>query len=201
LRGCRLRLASGLSNHLWYARSRWRGFAEGHPLAFKSSRPIYAIILLALSVIFVCATFLPFLYSLLLPDEDIERVVAALKGSGPAPLDADSVVDEAKAAAGPLIKAIPIGCSYGGSIGFHLSGSHEQTRVSQTAYIYVAWFQKHPGPMLVAITLYANDAGQRVYGIGEIDAASVARQYAIPVLLLGVSLFLVRKRKSPDQAS
>lgn len=175
-------------------------FRRGGPLAFKSSRPIYAIVLLALSVIFVCATFLPFMYSLLFPNEDIERVVAALREGGIAPLDADNVVDQAKAVAGPLTKAIPIGCSYGGSIGFHLSGSHEQTRVSQTAYIYIAWFQKHPGPMVVAITLFANEAGQRAYGIGEINAGSVARQYAIPVLLLGISLFLVRKRKAPAQA-
>jgi len=116
-------------------------------------------------------------------------------------LEADSVVDEAKAAAGPLTKAIQIGCSYGTTTQFHLNGSHEQTRVSETAYIYIAWFQKHQKPMPVAITLYANDAGQRAYRISEVDAASVARQYAIPAFLFGGSLFLACRRKSPAQAS
>jgi len=147
----------------------------------------------------MCTTFLPFLYSLLFPNGDIERVVAGLREGGIAPLDADSVVDEAKAAAGPLIRSIQVGCSYGAAYGFHRSGSHDQTKVSETAYIYIAWFQKHQKPMLVAITLYANDAGQRAYRISEVDAASAARQYAIPVLLFGVSLFLVRRRKSPAQ--
>jgi hypothetical protein len=170
-------------------------------LAFKLRRPLYALILLALSVIFMGTTFLPFLFSLLLPNEDIERVVAALKEGGTAPMDADRVVDEAKAAAGPLSKAIQIGSAYQKTYTFSRTGSHEQTRVSQTSCIYIAWFQKHQKPLLVAITLYANDAGQKAYRIGEVDAASVARQYAIPVLLFGVSLFLVIRRKSPAQAS
>jgi hypothetical protein len=162
---------------------------------------MYALILLALSVIFMGTTFLPFLFSMLLPNEDIERVVAALKQGGTAPMDADRVVDEAKATAGPLSKAIQIGSAYQKTYTFSRTRSHEQTRVSLTSYIYIAWFQKHQKPLLVAITLYANDAGQKAYRIGEVDAASIARQYAIPVLFFGVSLFLVIRRKSPAQAS
>ena len=83
----------------------------------------------------------------------------------------------------------------------HLGGSHspEQTKVSQATYI--AWFQKRPRPVLVAITLYANDEGQKAYGISEVDPAHVVRAYAVPLFLLGVSLFLVRKRKSSTTAS
>jgi hypothetical protein len=56
-------------------------------------------------------------------------------------------------------------------------------------------------PMLVAITLYANDEGQKAYGISKVDPAVIVRAYAAPVFLLGVSLFLVRKQKSSTAAS
>jgi hypothetical protein len=54
--------------------------------------------------------------------------------------------------------------------------------------------------MLVAIMLYANDEGQKAYGISEVDPARVVRAYAVPIFLLGVSAFLVRKRKSSTTA-
>jgi len=178
--------------------ARW---ATSEETIFKSSRPTYAIILLALSVLFMCATFLPLLYSVLLPNEDIERVVGALREGGRAPSDAETVVEQAKTAAGSLTTAMQVGYYSGVTATFHLSGSHspEQTKVSQTTYI--AWFQKRPRPMLVAITLYANDEGQKAYGISEVDPARVVRAYAVPIFLLGVSVFLVRKRKSSTTAS
>jgi hypothetical protein len=94
----------------------------------------------------MCATFLPLLYSVLLPNEDIERVVGALREGGTAPSDAETVVEQAKAAAGSLTTAIQVGYYTGVTATFHLSGSHspEQTKVSQTTYI--AWFQKHSSP-------------------------------------------------------
>ena len=52
-------------------------------MAAKSRRSIFAIILLVLSVFFLCATFLPFLYSILFPNEDLERVVLALEDRAP----------------------------------------------------------------------------------------------------------------------
>lgn len=170
-------------------------------MPFKSSRPIYAIILFALSVIYMCTTFLPLLYSLLFPNEDIEQVVAALKEAGPAPLDAENVVQEAKSAVGPLTKAIQVGSGYTLNKGFHLSGAHEETSVRETAYVYIAWFEKRSKPMLVSIALYANDAGQKAYQISEVNGMSVVRAYAIPVLLFAVSLFLMSRRKSSRQTS
>ena len=165
-------------------------------MTFKSSRPTYAIILFALSVIFMGTTFLPLLYSLLFPNEDIERVVAALKG-GTTPLDAENVVQEAKGAVGSLTRAIQVGSGYTWNRGFHLTGAHEQTNISETTYVYIAWFEKRPKPMFVSIVLYANDAGQKAYRINEVNGISVARAYAIPVLFFAVSLFLMRRKKSP----
>jgi len=158
---------------------------------------VYAIILVALSTLFMAATFFPFLYSILVPNEDIERFVDALKDRGEAPLDADNVVEQTKATVGSLTRAIQIGAYFEMSLGFHLSGSHapEHTHASQTTYI--AWFQKVPKPMLVSVTLYVNDEGGKAYGLSEVAPLTLVRGYGVPVALLGASLFLARKRSPP----
>ena len=56
--------------------------------------------------------FLPVSYSLLFPNPDIEQFVAALKDGGIASMEADTVVEQAKAALGPLTKAIQVGWGY-----------------------------------------------------------------------------------------
>jgi len=73
-----------------------------------------------------------------------------------------------------------------------MSGSHTSEKIKQVSYI--AWFQKRPKPLLVAITSYESEGNQRAYGISEIDPDSLVRGYALPVLLFGISLFLVRRR-------
>jgi len=166
-------------------------------LAVKSGRPVYAIVLVALSTLFMAATFLPFLYSIQSPNEDIERFVAALKDSGEVPLDADSVVEQTKGAVGSLTRVIQIGYYSEKSIEFHLSGSRAPEHIHTSQATYIAWFQRHPKPMLVSVTLRANDEGQKAYGISEVAPVTLVRGYGVPVALFGASLFLVRKRKSP----
>jgi len=145
------------------------------------------------------ATFLPSLHYLLFPDQDIEQFVAALKGAGPAPLDADTVVEQAKAALGPLTKAIQIGGGYGVMKSFHLSGAHERATISGTEHDYIAWFEKTQKPMPISIVLYTNDAGQKAYRIAQLNPVGLARNPVLAVLFFLVSLFLVRKRESPAQ--
>jgi hypothetical protein len=166
-------------------------------LALKSGRPVYAIVLVALSTLFMAATFLPFLYSILSPNLDIERFVAALKDSDEAPLDPDSVVEQTKGAVGSLTRVIQIGYYSETSIGFHLSGSRAPEHIHTSQATYIAWFQRHPKPMLVSVTLRANDEGQKAYGISEVAPITLVRGYGVPVALFGAALFLVRKRKSP----
>jgi len=166
-------------------------------LGLKTHRPTYAVIFLALSIIYMCGMFLPFLYSVLHPNEDIERVVTALKEGGTAPPEAADVVEHARAAIGSLTKAIPVGIAYRVNKEFHLTGSHEHTTLYETGYFYLAWFEKRQNPTLVAIVLYANETGQKAYRIAEVNGVTIARDYAIPVLLFAVSLFLIRKRESP----
>src|ERR1035437_320971 len=170
-------------------------------LALKSSRPTYAIILLVLSVVFLFATFLPFLYSILSPNDDLQRVVSALEERGSSPLDADAVVQEAKGTAGPLTKAIQVAYYSGMTTQFHLSGSPKPQHIKELQATYIAWFQKRPKPMLVAITLYEGDEGQKAYGISEVNPVGLVRGYTIPIVLFGIALYLARKRRSTDPAS
>ena len=166
-------------------------------MALRSGRPVYAIVLVALSTLFMTATFLPFLYSILSPNEDIEGFVAALKDGGEAPLDAGSIVEQTKDAVGSLKRVIQIGYYSEKGIGFDLSGSRAPRHIYTSQATYIAWFQKRPMPMLVSITLRANDEGQKAYGISEVAPIILVRGYGVPVALFGVSLFFVRKRKSP----
>ena len=141
--------------------------------------------------------FLPVLYSLLFPNADIEQVVAALKDGGIASMDADTVVEQAKAALGPLTKAIQVGWGYDARKQYHLAGSHEHTTITTTSYIYLAWFEKLPKPVVIEVALYENDAGQKAYRISQVSGILLARQLAIPLLLFAVSVFLMfRKSKA-----
>jgi hypothetical protein len=169
-------------------------------LTFRSRRPIWVVVLFAISAIYLGVMFLPLLNSMLLPNENIERVVAALKQDGTAPLDADTVVDQAKAALGPLTKAIQVGWGYNATKQIHLSGAHEQATITVTSYFYLAWFEKLPKPVVIAIYLYENDAGQKAYRISEVSGVLLLRQYAIPLVLFAVSLVLMF-RKSRGQPS
>ena len=163
--------------------------------SLRSGRPIYAIVLLALSILFLCATFLPFLYSLLSPNPDVEQFVGALREGGTAPLEADTVVEQTRAALGSLNRTIQIAYYTETRMGFHLSGSQSAERIHVSQATYIAWFQKRPKPMLIAVTVYTNDAGQKAFGISDAAPLAVVRGYGVPILLFGVCLFLVRKRK------
>ena len=166
-------------------------------MALKSGRPVYAIVLFALSTLFMAATFLPFLYSILFPNVNVERFVAALEDRGEAPPDADNVVDRTKAAAGSLTRAIQIGSSFETRTAIDLRGSRAPQHTHMSQATYIAWFQRCPKPMLVSIALYENDQGQKAYGISEVATLTVVRGYGVPVALFGASLFQIRKRKSP----
>ena len=166
----------------------------------KSGRPIYVIILFGVSSIYMGVFFLPVLYSLLFPNADIEQVVAGLKDGGIASMEADTVIEQAKAALGPLTKAIQVGWGYDARKQYHLAGSHEQTTITATSYFYLAWFAKLPKPVVVEVTLYKNDEGQKAYRISRVSGILFARQLAIPLLLFAVSVFLMfRKSKASKE--
>lgn len=170
-------------------------------MASKSRRTIFAIILLVLSIFFLCATFLPLLYSILFPNEDLQRMVLALQDRTAPPLDADTVVQEAKQAAGTLTRSIQVAYFVGNTIQYHLSGSERPEHFHQSQATYVAWFQKRPKPMLIAISVYENDAGRKAFGINEADPVGIVRGYLLAIVIFVVALVLVRRKKSQSSSS
>jgi hypothetical protein len=166
-------------------------------LVLKSSRPTYAIIMLVLSSLFLCATFFPLLYSVVLPNQDIQEVISAMEGRGAPPRESEMVVKQAIDAAGPLRRVVEVGYYSGVTKAIHLDGSQASETIHASQATYIAWFQKHPGPILVSIACYKNGEDQKTYEISSVDPLRVARAYAIPILLFGVSLLLARRKKSP----
>ena len=166
-------------------------------MVLKRGRPLYAIILFALSCFFLCATFFPLLYSFVLPNEDLARVVSALEERGTPPPESEKIVQQVIAAAGPLRNATRVGYWWGAATGYHLSGPQPSERIKASQATYIAWFQQRPKPMLIAITRYERDGDETAYRIEEANSAALVRGYTLPLLLFGASLFLVRKRKSP----
>ena len=159
----------------------------------RSGRPIYAIILFALASLWMCATFLPLLYSAAFPNRDIQEVVHALEERGTAPQEAASVVAETIAAAGPLTRAVPIAYYSGRTTTLQVGGSRT-IRKKQASFL--AWFQKRSKGSIVLITVHEDDEGRKNYDIDEGEAMWYVRGYALPLLLFGVSLFSLRKRVS-----
>jgi hypothetical protein len=166
-------------------------------LVSKSSRPTYAIILLLLSAFWMCAVFLPFLYSVVSPNGDLKRIVSALEERGAAPPEAMEIVQQTIAAVGPLTRVIPIAYYSEATATVRLGKSHTSSKKQAS---YIAWFQKSPKPLAILITRYEDDGGQKTYGINEGEPMSLIRGYAIPILLFGLSLFLARKRATPTSA-
>jgi hypothetical protein len=170
-------------------------------MAAKSRRSIFAIILLVLSIFFLSATFLPFLYSTLFPNEDLERVVLALKGRGSPPLDADTVIEEAKRSAGTLTRSIQIAYGAGSAVQYARSGPAKPEHFHRSDATYLAWFQQRPKPMLIAISVYENDAGQKAFGISEVNPAALVQGYLLPIAIFVIALVLVRRKKSQSSTS
>ena len=163
-------------------------------MVFKSSRPTYAIILFVLSSLWMCGVFLPFLYSVMFPNKDLQGVVYALEERGTAPQEAIAVVQETIATAGPLTRAMPVAYYSGMTTTVRVSGS-QTSKVKQASY--VAWFQRRLKPLLLLIAVHEGEQGQKVYEINEGEPMFMVRGYTLPVLVFGVSLFLVRRRNPP----
>jgi hypothetical protein len=163
-------------------------------LAFKSNRPIYAVILLVVSVFFMCTTFLPFLYSVVFPNDNLQEFISALEGSEPPPLDADTVVQRTIVAVGSLKRTIKIGYGYQVTTQIHYVEPRTIEKIKVSQDINIAWFEKQPKPVVVAFACYEHSNGQKDYSISEVNPLVLVRGYAIPLVFFIVSLFLARKR-------
>jgi hypothetical protein len=153
------------------------------------------IILLVLSSLWVVAVFGPLVYSVLSPTEDLSAIVRALQGREVPPSKAGTIVQLVLEQGGPLGRAFQVGHYADGSVILQNGASHTTTKVSDT---YIAWFRKFPKPILMMVQRYDEDGVLQRYEIHSADSVSpLARAYALPVVALAVSIYLVRKRKSP----
>jgi hypothetical protein len=148
----------------------------------------------------MCTTFLPFLYSVVFPNENLQALIAALEGHKPPPLDSDTVVQQTIAAVGTLKRTIRIGHFYQVTSKIHYAEPRTTEKIEVSQDVNIAWFEKHPEPVLVAFACYERGDGQKAYGINEVSPLVVVREYGIPLCFFGISLFLARKRKSPVSA-
>ena len=148
----------------------------------------------------MCTTFLPFLYSVVFPNKNLQGFITALEGREPPPLDSDTVVQQTIAAVGALKRTVKIGYGYQETTQIHYAEPRTIEKIEVSQDINIAWFEKHPQPELVAFACYERSDGQMRYGIREVNPLVVVRGYAIPLIFFGLSLFLARKRKSPISA-
>ena len=169
-------------------------------LVLKSGRPTYGIVLLVLSSLYMAVIFLPLLYSVVFPNEGILGVVSALEGRTTPSMEAEPLVQHTIATVGLMRSATKVAHGFGSTTAIHYAAPRSTETVKTSEATYLVRFEKHPEPMLVNITCYERDDGQRTYSISEASAGAVIRGYSIPLCLFGLSLFLARKRKSPASA-
>jgi hypothetical protein len=154
--------------------------------------------MLLVSVVFMCTTFLPFLYSVAFPNENLQGLIHALEGREPPPLDSETVVQQTITAVGALKRTMKIGYGYQVTTKIHYAEPRTIEKIKVSQDINIAWFEKQPKSMVVAFACYEHVNGQKDYGISEINPLVVVRGYAIPLVFFFVSLFLARKRKLSD---
>lgn len=160
----------------------------------KSGNPIYKIVFLGISLLFMGATFLPLLYSVIFPQKDVQTIIVALREQGDPPQEAVSIVNAVTASAGRLTEAMKIGYYWETRVGFQPNSGLERVHVSQTTYI--AWFQKRDG-MLIAVTRYEDDRGRKTYNISPASWITVVRGYVLPIgLFVGAIFFMARNSKA-----
>jgi hypothetical protein len=151
--------------------------------------------MLLVSVFFMCTTFLPFLYSVVFPNENLQGLITALEGREPPPLDSETVVQQTTTAVGALKRTVKIGYGYQVTTQVHYAEPRTIEKITVSQDIDIAWFEKQPKSMVVAFACYEHGNGQKDYGISEVNPLIIVRGYAIPLGFLVVSLFLARKRK------
>jgi len=161
----------------------------------KLSLQTFWILLLVLSSFWVAATFLPFFYSLISPTQDLAAIIRALQRRGTPPSEAVNLVREILERGGSLGRAIHIGHYVAAYAEYRNGTSHTTTRVEDS---YVAWFSKIPKPFLLVVRRYQRDGAVERYEIDSSYSVSpIARAYALPLMAWLVTIYLVRKRKSP----
>jgi hypothetical protein len=152
------------------------------------------ILLLVLSSLWVAGVFGPLMYSVFSPAADVWAIIHAMQGRRDPPPEATAVVQTALEGGGLLGRVIHV--AHYAAVGATLQNGVSH-RMGMTEDSYLAWFQKIPRPILLILRRYDVDGNLQGYKIGSAEATRLAPLYGPPLLALAVSLYLVRKRKSP----
>src|SRR5581483_6580129 len=97
-------------------------------------------------------------------------------------------------------RTMKIGYTYQEATKIHYAEPRTIEKIEVSQDVDIAWFERHPTPMLVAFACYKYSGGQKYYGISDVNPLVLVRAYSIPVVFFCLSLFLARKRKSPISA-
>jgi hypothetical protein len=152
------------------------------------------IFLLVLSVLWVASVFVPLLYSVLSPTDDLRTVVLALEGRSVPPPRAVSLVQDAIDQGGQLERTIHVAHYAGASVALRNNESHT---MSKTEDSYLAWFQKAPKTNTADRSPQQTDGAVQSYEIGSDEAPNfLLRAYGPPLLALIISAYLVFIKRS-----
>jgi len=159
---------------------------------FKPSPRTLAIGLLVFSSLWMAFTVAPLVYSLLFPQRDFQDILHALESHETVPFRVSVMVPRTILAARPLRRALQVGYYTRFTVTVRLNASH---KTKETQVTYLAWFQGLPRPSILAISRHESDGVLQGYDIDEGEPASLVRSYGLPMLMLGVSVYLVRRKR------
>ena len=163
-------------------------------MLLKLSLRTFIIGLFVASTLWMLVTFLPVVYSMIFPPRDLQQIVRALELRETSALDVAPAVQQVIAQAGPLKRAVHVGYH----VGVTETIQHLQSHRSKTTQMaYIAWFGKLPKPILLLIMRNEVDGALDSYDIYQGTPMSMVTGFAYPILLFAISLYLLRKRKSP----
>jgi hypothetical protein len=152
------------------------------------------ILLLVVSSLWVAVGFGSLLLSALSPAADVWAIVHAMQGRQDPPPKSTAVVQTALDGGGRLGRVIHV-THYAAVGATFRNGDRHRTRMTEDGYL--AWFQKIPRPILLVLRRYELDGTLQGYEVGSAEATRLIPLYGPPLLAFAVSLYLVRKRKSP----
>jgi hypothetical protein len=151
------------------------------------------ILLLVFSTLWVAVAFGSLLFSVFSPASDVWAIVHAMQGRQDPPPKAAAVVQTALDGGGRLGRVIHV--THYAAVGATFRGDSHRMRMTEDSYL--AWFQKIRRPILLVLRRYELDGTLQGYEIGSAEATRLVPVYGFPLVAFAVSLYLVRKRKSP----
>jgi hypothetical protein len=186
----------GTFDRLFYG---FQAAIAGDSMLVKLRGRAFSWVLFVVTIVWAAAINGPVLYSLLVPNQDIQQIIRALEGRETLSGAMASLSQEVTGSAGLVRRAMLVGAYWHVSGDYNIKESHT-TRTTQLSYL--AWFEKRKEPALLIVTRTDVDGSRLRYDIGEGDPFGALRDDLLPVLALAFSAFWLlwtrsRSRKIP----